>query len=134
MIGILLITHENLGENLISCATHVMGMPLPQLSHLGVFKQDQPDAISAKASALIRELDSGEGVLVLSDIYGATPCNVGTSLTQAGKVECIAGASLPMLVRVLTYRHEPLTVVVEKALSGGQQGVVHVNPGSDHAN
>ena len=108
MIGILLITHENLGENLISCATHVMGVPLPQLNHLGV--------------------------LVLSDMYGATPCNVSTSLAQAGKVECIAGASLPMLVRVLTYRHEPLTVVVQKALSGGQQGVVHVNSDSDHAN
>ena len=134
MIGILLITHENLGENLISCATHVMGVPLPQLNHLGVFKQDQPDAIFAKASALIHELDSGDGVLVLSDMYGATPCNVSTSLAQAGKVECIAGASLPMLVRVLTYRHEPLTVVLQKALSGGQQGVVHVNSDSDHAN
>lgn len=134
MIGILLITHEDLGENLISCATHVMQMPLPQLNHLGVFKQDQPEVIFAKANALIHELDSGDGVLVISDMYGATPCNISTSLVRAGKVECIAGASLPMLVRVLTYRHEPLAVVVQKALSGGQQGVVHVNSDSDHAN
>lgn len=60
-----------------------MGVPLPQLNHLGVFKQDQPDAIFAKASALIHELDSGDGVLVLSDMYGATPCNVSTRLSAS---------------------------------------------------
>lgn len=126
MIGILIITHENLGQHLIRCATHVMGIELPQLNHVGVFVQDEPEVVFSKASEMIDELDSGDGVLVLSDIFGATPCNIATRLVQSGKVECIAGASLPMLVRVLSYRHEPLSVVIEKALSGGQQGMVHI--------
>lgn len=130
MIGILVITHENLGQHLISCATHVMGEKLPQLNHLGVFIQDQPDAIFSRARVMIDELDSGDGVLLLSDIFGATPCNIATRLVRSGKVECIAGASLPMLVRVLCYRHEPLPMVIEKALSGGQQGMVHIQSAS----
>jgi len=130
MIGILIITHENLGQHLIRCATHVMGIELPQLSHVSVFAQDDPEAVFFKASEIIDELDSGDGVLVLSDIFGATPCNIATRLVQSGKVECIAGTSLPMLVRVLSYRHEPLSVVIEKALIGGQQGMVHIHSAS----
>ena len=134
MIGILLLTHEDLGEHLIRCASHVVGMKPPQLMALGVFIQDDPDAVLAKARDMIQQLDSGDGVLVLSDMFGATPCNIACRLAQPGKVECLAGANLPMLVRVLTYRNEPLSVVIEKGLSGGQRGVVQINAESSHAN
>ena len=134
MIGILVLTHEDLGDHLIRCASHVVGMKPPQLMHLGVFIQDDPDAVLAKARALVEQLDSGDGVLILSDILGATPCNIASRLVQPGRVECLAGANLPMLVRVLTYRNEPLPVVVEKGLGGGQYGVIHINAESSHAN
>ncbi len=127
MIGILILTHEDLGDHLIRCASHVVGMKPPQLMHLSVFPQDDPDTVLSSASALIKQLDSGDGVLVLSDIFGATPCNIASRLVQPGKVECVAGVNLPMLVRALTYRNEPLPVVIEKGLSGGQGGVVHIN-------
>lgn len=134
MIGILLLTHEDLGEHLIRCASHVVGMRPPQLTALGVFVQDDPDAVLAKARDMIQQLDSGGGVLVLSDMFGATPCNIACRLARPGKVECLAGANLPMLVRVLTYRNEPLAAVIEKGLSGGQRGVVQINAESSHAN
>lgn len=127
MIGILVLAHEDLGNHLIHCASHVVGMTPPQLMHLGVFPQDDPDIVLSRARALIKQLDSGDGVLVLSDILGATPCNVASRLVQPGKVACVAGVNLPMLVRALTYRNEPLPVVIEKGLSGGQSGVVQVN-------
>ena len=127
MIGILVLTHEDLGDHLIRCASHVVGMKPPQLMHLSVFPQDDPDTVLSRAHALITQLDSGDGVLVLSDIFGATPCNIASRLVQPGKVECVAGVNLPMLVRALTYRNEPLSVVIEKGLSGGQGGVVHIN-------
>ncbi len=127
MIGILILTHEDLGDHLIRCASHVVGMKPPQLMHLSVFPQDDPDTVFSSASALIKQLDSGDGVLVLSDIFGATPCNIASRLVQHGKVECVAGVNLPMMVRALTYRNEPLSVVIEKGLSGGQGGVVHIN-------
>ncbi len=119
---------------MIRCASHVVGMEPQQLMHLSVFIQDDPDAVLSKARTLVKQLDSGEGVLVLSDIFGATPCNIASRLIKPGKVECISGVNLPMLVRVLTYRNEPLTVVVEKGLSGGKCGVIHINPEPCHAN
>ncbi|MBK9661593.1 MAG: PTS fructose transporter subunit IIA [Nitrosomonas sp.] len=127
MIGILVLTHEDLGDHMIRCASHVVGMQPPQLMHLGVFVQDDPDVVLSRARALVQQLDSGDGVLVLSDMFGATPCNIASRLVQPGKVECIAGVNLPMLVRVLTYRNEPLPVVIDKGLSGGQSGVLSIN-------
>ncbi|MBL8497724.1 PTS fructose transporter subunit IIA [Nitrosomonas sp. JL21] len=134
MIGILILTHEDLGEHMIRCASHVLGMNPPQLDCLSVFIQDTPETVLTKGRALIEQLDSGDGVLILSDMLGATPCNVASRLVQPGKVECIAGVNLPMLVRVLTYRHESLPVVVEKGLSGGQGGVMQIEAEPCHAN
>ncbi len=122
-----MLTHEDLGEHLISCASHVVGTKPPQLAYLSVFTHDNPDTLLSHARTVIEQLDSGDGVLILSDILGATPCNIASRLVQPGKVECIAGVNLPMLVRVLTYRNEPLSVVIEKGLSGGQGGVMQIN-------
>ncbi|MBX9893891.1 MAG: PTS fructose transporter subunit IIA [Nitrosomonas sp.] len=126
MIGILVITHEELGEHLIRCASHVLGMKPPQLACLGVFVEDDPNTVLSNARNLLTQLDSGAGTLIITDMLGATPCNIASRLIQPGKVECLAGANLPMLVRALTYRTEPLPVVTEKGLSGGQCGVVHI--------
>ena len=124
MIGILIVTHGALGESLISCASHVLGGVPAQTATLAIHSQDDPNVELPKAQALVAQLNSGDGVLVLSDMYGATPCNIVTKLWQPGMVAGVAGVNLPMLVRAITYRHEPLNVVVEKALSGGREGVV----------
>jgi PTS system ascorbate-specific IIA component len=83
----------------------------------------------------VRELDEGDGVLVLTDIYGATPGNVALKLLQPGKVEGISGVNLPMLVRALSYSEKgDLAKVVKKALSGGTEGVVHMTTDSCNGN
>lgn len=126
MIGILIISHGNLGDSLIHCANHVMGKRSEFLAHMSITVQDDPDIVLPKAQKLVKELDQGNGVLVLSDICGATPCNIASRLIRPGKVECLAGVNLPMLVRALTYRQETLPVVSEKALRGGKEGVMHL--------
>lgn len=125
MIGILIITHGTLGESLIACAKHVIGSEPKQFASLAVSNLDDPNDLLPEARALVKTLNSGDGVLVLSDIYGATPCNTVGKLLQPGVVEGVAGVNLPMLVRTMTYRHEPLLTLVEKAVSGGREGVVH---------
>jgi PTS system ascorbate-specific IIA component len=125
MIGILIIAHDSLGESFMACAKHVMGKEATQLAFLAVSNHDDLNSLLPKAQALIATLNSGEGVLVLSDMYGATPCNIVGKLLQPGIVEGVAGMNLPMLIRTMTYRHEPLLVLVEKAISGGREGVVH---------
>ena len=96
------------------------------LRQLGVTVHDEPDAILPVAEDLIRFLDQGQGVLVLTDIYGATPSHIATRLLNAGRVEGVSGVNLPMLIRALTYRDEPLGDLVDKALSGASEGVMRM--------
>jgi len=126
MIGILLVSHGAFGEALIHCASHVLGKRPLYLRQLGVTIHDDPDAILPVAEDLIRFLDQGAGVLVLTDIYGATPSNIASRILKPGKVEGIAGVNLPMLIRALTYRDETLEALIAKALSGGQDGLTRM--------
>ncbi len=132
MVGILIVAHGSLGDSLIHCATHVMGGRPEQLLELGVTVRDDPLQVLPRALRLVRQLDSGDGVLVLTDVYGATPANVAARVLAPGHVEGVAGVNLPMLVRALTYRNEPLATVVAKAMSGGVEGVFRM-PATDHA-
>ena len=84
MVGILLITHNGLGESLIDCVRHVMGSAPAHVKALSVLAQDDPVLKEEEARALIAELDDGQGVLLLSDVYGATPCNIARRLCQPG--------------------------------------------------
>jgi len=128
MIGILIIAHGTLGDSLIHCATHVLGNRPPLLKQLGVSMHDDPVELLPMARSLVNELneDEGGGVLVLSDIYGATPCNIASRLMEPGRVEGISGVNLPMLVRALSYRNERLDVLLEKAMAGGTGGIIHI--------
>lgn len=128
MIGILIIAHGTLGDSLIHCATHVLGERPPLLKQLGVSVHDDPVELLPMARTLVNELneEEGGGVLVLSDIYGATPCNIASRLMEPGRVEGISGVNLPMLVRALSYRNEPLDVLLEKAMAGGTGGIIHI--------
>jgi PTS system ascorbate-specific IIA component len=126
MIGILIITHGTLGESLVHCASHVLNKRPPRLKQLGVTAQDDPALLLPQARALVKELDEGTGVLILSDMYGGTPSNLASKLVVPGRIEVVAGVSLPMLIRVLTYRDRDLQTIVTKAISGGCEGVVRV--------
>ncbi len=127
MIGILIVSHGAFGESLIHSASHVLGRRPLYLRQLGVTVHDDPDALLPLAEDLVRFLDRGAGVLVLTDIYGATPSNVAARLLSRGRVEGVAGVNLPMLIRALNYREEPLEALVHKALSGGAEGIVRMD-------
>ena len=127
MIGILIVSHGAFGESLIHSASHVLGKRPLFLRQLGVTVHDDPDAIIPVAEDLIRFLDQGAGVLVMTDIYGATPSNIAIKLLKPGQVEGIAGVNLPMLIRALTYRDEPLEAVIAKALSGATEGILRMD-------
>jgi PTS system ascorbate-specific IIA component len=79
------------------------------------------------ARELVSRLNTGDGVIVFSDIYGASPCNLVGKLLEPGSVEGIAGVSLPMLVRAFTYRNRDLQTMIKKAVTGGCEGVLHIN-------
>jgi PTS system mannose-specific IIA component len=128
MVGLLIVAHGTLGESLIHCASHVLGSRPMHLMQIGVTVHDDPQQLLPQAIKLVKQLDHGDGVVVLTDLYGATPANLAAKLLVPGQVEGVAGVNLPMLVRALTYRNEPLKVVVSKAISGGVEGVMQMPP------
>ena len=127
MIGIFLVTHATLGESLIQCACHVLNKRPPQIAQLGVSAQDDPLDIMPLARSMLGWVDSGEGVLLLTDIYGATPSNIAAKLIVPDKVELVAGVNLPMLLRALTYRDRDMQTLVKRAVGGACDGVLHVD-------
>jgi PTS system mannose-specific IIA component len=127
MVGILLLTHAPLGHAFIEAATHVFRTPPERLEAIDVVADQNPDEVRAQAHAAIARINDGSGVLVITDVMGATPANCTLQLCEPGKVEVIAGVSLPMLLRAITYRHNTLDVALEMALAGGQNGACRVD-------
>jgi PTS system ascorbate-specific IIA component len=127
MIGIMIIAHDSLAEGLARAVTHVLGSRPPQFEVLSVAATDDPAALLPAARELVRQLDTGSGVVVFSDIYGGSPSNLAAKLLKAGRVEGIAGVNLPMLVRAFTYRTRDMDTLLKRAVSGGCDGVLHMN-------
>jgi PTS system mannose-specific IIA component len=127
MIGIMIVAHGTLSDSLAGAVTHVLGARPLQFETLQVAATDDPQQLLPKARALVNELDTGDGVLIFSDIYGATPCNLASKLLVSGRIEAIAGVNLPMLVRAFTYRDKGMETMIKKAISGGCDGVLHID-------
>ncbi len=128
MIGILLVTHGTFGESLIQNVCHVLNKRPPLIAQLGVAAQDDPHDILPLAKLLLKEVDGGEGVLVMTDVFGATPGNLALRLLEPGQIEGVAGVSLPMLLRALTYREKGMETMLQKAISGARDGVMKLPP------
>jgi mannose PTS system EIIA component len=127
MVGILLLTHAPLGQAFIAAATHVFrGVPV-QTEAIDVLADQDPEEIKKLAQQAIARINDGSGVLVITDVMGGTPSNCTLQLCVPGEIEVIAGISLPMLLRAITYRHNTLDIALEMALSGGQNGACRVD-------
>ena len=126
MIGILLITHAAHGEALLQNARHVLNRTPAQVAHLGLAPQEDPLDLLPQATALVRDLDHGEGVLLLTDVFGASPANLALKLLQPGRVEGLAGVNLPMLLRALTYRDRGMATLLVRARDGGRDGIINL--------
>lgn len=126
MIGVLIIAHDTLPDSLVKAVTHVLGGRPPQFETLSVAASDDPFDLLPAARKLVSEVDTGDGVLIFSDIYGATPSNLAGKLQSPGHVELVAGVNLPMLVRAFTYRGKGMDTMITKAVSGGRDGVLHI--------
>ena len=127
MVGILLLTHKPLGQAFIEAATHIFRSVPENLEAIDVYADQEPAEVKIQVKAAVSRLNQGKGVLILTDMVGGTPANCLAKSFGADQIEIIAGISLPMLLRALTYRHESLAAVAEKALAGGQKGVVRVS-------
>ena len=125
MVGLLIITHNNVGGALFDAATSVLGKcPLPY-EILPVAQNCDPEKRLKKAQKYLESLQQADGVLVITDMYGSTPSNIASKLAS-DNVIILTGANLPMLVRIMNYPNLSLEKLADKAVSGGQTGVIIV--------
>lgn len=124
-VGVLLITHSGIGGALLNVVTGTFGALPLKVAHLSVSRDPDPDFLLAKAGYLVNKLDKGDGVLVLTDMYGSTPSNIAQRLCHLGyAVRVLSGLNLPMLFRIMSYPFLSLTELAIKAVSGGKDGIV----------
>tara|TARA_B100001248_G_C26970566_1_gene270047 strand:+ start:108 stop:488 length:381 start_codon:yes stop_codon:yes gene_type:complete len=121
-VGILLVTHSDIGKQLLLTATSVFGKNPFQVELLSVDNYDQPSDVRELADKYVKFLDNGAGVLVLTDIIGTTPSNIASSINHE-KIKVVAGLNLSMILNVFNYPEDSLDQLSIKALEGGIQGV-----------
>ena len=130
-VGILLITHNNIGAVMLRTAIDVVGISPLSTGILAAASDCDPEQILADARQAARELDGGDGVLVLTDLYGATPSNIACRLAcrlhRHHELRVVSGLNLPMLIRVLNYPDLDLEALQQKAVSGGRDGIMTCN-------
>ena len=122
---ILLIAHAPLASALRECALHVFPDCASEVMAIDVPAHEAPED-TLQTARLRLGPDLNESTLVLTDVFGATPANIAKRLVEGVQSRLIAGVNLPMLLRTVCYRHEPLDVLTQRALSGGAQGVMQV--------
>ena len=124
MVGVLLITHGRTGEDLLAAAWHVLGGEQGHARSIAVAPGDDAGATLEIARADLAALDDGDGVIVFTDIFGATPCNIAQRLGSLGfRTHCVSGLNLPMLLRVLNYPEQDLDQLAQTAANGGRCGI-----------
>ena len=126
IVGILLITHYGLGESLIQIATHIMSEKPKNIEFLSVTEESKFESLVATGNNLLRALDNGKGVVLLTDLFGATPFNVTKKIAIKKKVTVVSGVNLPMLLKALTYRTLPLDALTNKITLEESLGVAKI--------
>lgn len=123
-VGILIVSHNQIGAELINTARQMLSCsPLPT-KVISIEISDSPEQIRLQFDKELQGLDQGNGILILTDMFGSTPSNIACAVSDREDISIVSGLNLPMLVRVLNYPNLNLAELEDKAISGGQEGVV----------
>ena len=125
--GLLLITHGNIGRDMLDTVTEILGTCPLHAEILAIHADSDPDKLLETADHLCAKLEQGGGVLVLTDLYGSTPSNIATRLLDRHELRVISGVNIPMLIRILNYPEMKLQALCEKALNGARDGIIVSN-------
>ena len=123
-VGLLLVMHGKLGHHLLDTLREMLG-ELPMAADvLEVRRVSAHEVLTRQGSKLIERLDSGAGVLILTDAFGSTPSNIANKLRDGQRSAVVAGVNLPMLVRIFNYPDLPLREMAKSAVEGGSRGIL----------
>lgn len=128
MIGVLIVTHGALGEHFVTAARGMLGTLSRPTETLTVANDDDPDERKQSGRAAIDRLDNGSGVLILTDVVGATPSNVARAIAEVARTRLIAGVNLAMLIRVYNYPDLAMDELATSAMEAGRKAIVDWSP------
>ncbi len=121
MIGIVIVTHGRLAQEIISAVEHVVG-PQTHLRAVCIGPEDDMERRRREIAAAAKAVDTGDGTVIATDMYGGTPCNLALTLLEKGKIEVLAGANLPSLIKLCNVRSRlPLEAAVKQAIEAGRK-------------
>jgi len=123
MIGILLVTHGEIGKSLIDCAAHILDNYPNSVELISINSNNNLSNYSNIISQKIEALDMGNGVLIMTDIYGATPCNLLNKFIIKNKIEVVAGVNLPMLIKAISDRKDNLSLLVNDSIECAKKNI-----------
>jgi PTS system ascorbate-specific IIA component len=127
MVDVIIIAHSEIANSFAQCVEHILAKRVEHLHILPVRKTEDVDSIVARVKAFIEQVAKDNEVLILADIFGATPSNIASKVVRKGKVELLTGLNMPMLLRAVSYAQDGLATCVEKALDGAKSGIVYVS-------
>ncbi|THB73571.1 MAG: PTS fructose transporter subunit IIA [Gammaproteobacteria bacterium] len=128
-VGVLIVTHNNSGKELLGCCNSIFGEAPLAIEAIGVSSKDCADKAQEKIINSIERLDDGDGVLLITDLYGATPCNISIKVMQSmpNKIKIITGINLQMVLKTFNYFDLELEQLAAKVLFGGSNGINLIN-------
>lgn len=126
-VALFFITHEGIASNLLKVGEAITQKPIHNIAFFEVPMDAPVDRILDDIEAAIRPLDTRDGILFFTDIYGSTPSNIAQQSAIKHNAHLISGASMPMIIRLLNYRDESEQDMLQKALDGAHQGIRHNN-------
>lgn len=127
MVEILLITHGNVGETLLEAAKYTLNQLPLDCSFVSIDSKTNFDKLRKQLEATVKKSDNSDGLLVLTDLYGSTPCNIINNLSNHHPVEIVTGLNLAMIIKVMNYASLPLKQLADKAVLGGRESIINCN-------
>jgi len=132
-ISVLLITHEEVGNALVNATASALGgeLPLPT-TVVSIDHDTNVEDLTPRLQHYVDQIEAGEGLLILTDLFGSTPCNIARNLGDKVGVRVVSGLNLPMLIRLMNYSHLDIDSLADKALTGGKEGVMDCKDNDDN--
>lgn len=127
-VALITVTHNGIGETIVEAAESILGNRPMAIRHFSFTTMDNVEAFQDRVANAVGNLDDGDGVLILTDLFGSTPCNVAQRMAPAHHVRVLSGISLPMVLRVFTYAGFDLAQLIQRAGDGARIGVIECGP------
>ncbi len=122
-VALYFITHEGIVSQLLKVACSIVRKPVENIAYMEIPLDADVESYTRQSVKAVAQLDTASGLIIITDIYGATPSNIAQTLTDEFQATLISGLNLPMLLRLLNYRNEKLPQLITKAITGGKSGI-----------